>query len=36
MTKRDLGGAPKKRTSFAAMLRDKIYAGFCKKFHSKT
>jgi len=31
MTKRDLGGTPKKRTRFTAMLRDKIYAGFYKK-----
>ena len=31
-----MGGTPKKITRFAVMLTDKIYAGFCKKFHSKT
>ena len=35
MTKLDLGGTPKKTKRFTVMLRDKIYAGFCKKFHSK-
>jgi len=36
MTKLDLGGTPKKTTRFTVMLTDKIYAGFCKKFHFNT
>jgi len=35
MTKLDLRGTPKKITRFTVLLRDKIYAGFYKKFHSK-
>jgi len=35
MTKLDLGGTPKKITRFTVLLRHKISASFCKKFHSK-
>jgi len=36
MTKLGLGGTPKEITRFTVILRDKIYAGFYKKFHSRT